>query len=81
MVRKMGRPRNREIHRWIKTILEERPFQNPRCIKNRYKELTGRGVGYDTIKRALDLLLEQEIITELTVGKGRLRRARVYSLS
>jgi len=80
MARKPGRPRNQEILRWIPVILEERPLQNPQRIRERYRELTGRGVGYDTVKKALDHLVEQGVVTELKTGRGKIRKTRVYSL-
>ena len=81
MVRKPGRPRNQEILRWIPIILEERPLQNPQCIRKRYQELTGRGIGYDTVRKALDHLVEQGVVTELRAGRSKIRKTRVYSLA
>jgi len=80
MARKPGRPGNQEIFRWIPVILEERPLQNPECIRRRYRELTGRGIGYDTVRKALDHLVEQGVVTELKTGRCKIRKTRVYSL-
>ena len=81
MARKPGRPRNQEILRWIPIILKERPLQNPECIKRRYKQLTGNGVGYDTVRKALNHLVEQGLVSELRSGKSRIRKTRVYSIA
>jgi len=78
--RKVGRKENREIIRYIPLISRERPLQNPEAIKRRYKELTGRGIGYDTVRKALNELVEDGAITEKVINQTEKRRTVVYSL-
>ena len=59
---KRGRPPNSEVFRMLPEILKDKPLSTPGAMKRYYKELTGNGIGYDTIKRALDELVEQRVI-------------------
>lgn len=79
---KRGRPANSEVFRLIPEILKDRPLTTPGAMKRYYKELTGRGVGYDTIKRALDELVEQKLIEVQTSNDfaNKKRKVVVYSL-
>jgi len=79
---KRGRPQNTEVFRVIPEILKDRPLTTPGALKRLYKEVTGKGVGYDTIKRALDELVEQKIVEAQISNEfpGKKRKVVVYSL-
>lgn len=79
---KRGRPQNTEVFRVIPEILKDKPLTTPGALKKYYKEITGKGVGYDTIKRALNELVEQKVVETQTSNdfSGKKRRVIVYSL-
>jgi len=79
---KRGRPQNSEVFRLIPEILKDRPLTTPGALKKLCKELTGRGVGYDTVKRALNELVEQKLVEAQSSNEfsGKKRNVVVYSL-
>ena len=79
---KRGRPANAEVFRVIPEILKDRPLTTPGALKKVYKDLTGKGIGYDTIKRALDEMVEQKVVEAQGSNEfsGKKRKVVVYSL-
>ncbi|MBD3262994.1 hypothetical protein GF374_01290 [Candidatus Woesearchaeota archaeon] len=79
---KRGRPKNTKVFRVIPEILKDRPLVTPGALKRIYKKFTGNGVGYDTIKRALDELAEQDVVEAKKSNdySDKKRNVVVYSL-
>ena len=79
---KRGRPPNIEVFRMLPDILKDKPLSTPGAMKRYYKELTGDGIGYDTIKRALDELVEQKVVEVQASNDfaNKKRKVVVYSL-
>lgn len=48
--------------------------------KQRYEELTGKGVIYDTVIRAIQELLKEKMIAEDTIQETKNRKYKFYSL-
>lgn len=79
---KRGRPSNSEVFRIIPEILKDKPLSTPGAMKKYYKEITGCGIGYDTIKKALNELVEQKLVDaqESNDFTNKKRKVVVYSL-
>lgn len=79
---KRGRPQNTEVFRVIPDILKDRPLTTPGALKKYYKDITGKGIGYDTINRALKELIEQNLVEAKGSNEfvGKKRKVVVYSL-
>lgn len=77
---KLGRPPNKDVEPKIKEILSKTPYITRASIKRQYKEITGKGVGFWTVDKALKELIKKDIVTEV-VNSKELRKVAVYYLS
>jgi hypothetical protein len=62
--RKLGTCVNTKIYELLPEILLERPM-NQRDIIRSYKNITGQGIGYGTVKKALSSYISKEKIKEI----------------
>ena len=77
---KAGRKPNSKVHDILPKIIEKNHFYTPDTLKILYKKITGEGIGYDTIKRALDLMVKEDRLEATIISKGKKRTTKVYKL-
>ena len=77
---KPGRKPNSKVYDILPKLMKLKTFYTPDKLKQLYKESTGEGIGYDTIKNCLNNMVENREIKEIIVNATDKRKTVVYSI-